>query len=86
MTVHWPSLSLASAPTQRVPEAWPKHSRDGSVPGRSARCTTVPGTAPAAAMATAPVPVIAWCSLPMETMRAVSAISPASTALPLAAR
>jgi hypothetical protein len=46
------------------------------------RCTTVPGIAAAAAMATAPVPVMAWCSTPIEKIRAKRSIEPASTVRP----
>ena len=52
-----PSFST-SAPTFSVPEGWPKRTRP-SGPTGATRCTMVPGMAAAAAMATAPVPVMA---------------------------
>ncbi len=39
------------------------------------RLTRVPGTAAATASAIAPDPGIAWCTLPKETMRAITSIS-----------
>lgn len=46
----------------------------------------VPGMAAAVPMATAAVPIIAWCSLPMDSARTSRSISPAATSLPLAVR
>ena len=46
---------------------------------------SVPGTAAAVPIATAAVPIIAWCSLPMDRARTRRSISPAPTCLPLEA-
>ena len=45
----------------------------------------VPGTAAAAAIETDAVPIIAWCSFPMESARTSRSTSPALTARPLEA-
>jgi hypothetical protein len=45
--------------------------------------TSVPGMAAAVPMATAAVPIMAWCSLPMDRARTSRSMSPASTRLPL---
>ena len=49
----------------------------------AAALTTVPGTAAAVAMATEAVPIIAWCSLPIDIARASRSMSAACTGLPL---
>ena len=47
--------------------------------------TSVPGTAAAVAMATEAVPIMAWCSLPMDSARTSTSTSPAPIFLPLEA-
>src|SRR4051794_40732794 len=54
-TVHRPSAWMASAPTRRVPEGWPKRTALRSPPP-AARLTSVPGIAAAVPIATAAVP------------------------------
>jgi hypothetical protein len=53
------------------------------LPPPAARFTRVPGTAAAVPMATAAVPIIAWCSLPIESARTSRSMSAAATCLPL---
>ena len=81
VTVQDPACSEASAPTLRLPEGCPNRTR-ASAPTGATRWTSVPGIAAAAAIATAPVPVIAWCSCPMEKMRASMSMDSAATTLP----
>src|SRR5690606_41939996 len=47
------------------------------------RFTSVPGIAAAVPMATAQVPIIAWCSLPIDSARTLRSMSAAAMALPL---
>src|SRR5690606_9803188 len=84
VAVQRPSTSHASAPTRRVPEGWPKRTLSRGPPP-AARFTRVPGIAAAVPMATAQVPIIAWCSFPMESARTLRSMSAAATALPLEA-
>ena len=82
VTVHWPSTCLAWAPTRSVPDGWPKRTASRSPPP-AARLTRVPGMAAAVPMATAAVPIMAWCSLPIDSARTSKSTSPASMVLPL---
>ncbi len=50
--------------------------------GRATSDTTVPGSAAATASAIEPVPVNAWCSLPIDTMRASTSMLSRSTSTP----
>ncbi|MNG17246.1 hypothetical protein D3C84_1012220 [compost metagenome] len=84
VTVHSPSTRAASAPTRRVPEGWPKRTALRSPPP-AARFTSVPGMAAAVPIATAAVPIMAWCSLPMDNARTSRSISSALIVLPLEA-
>ena len=52
VAVHWPLTRLASAPTCKVPDGWPKVTEVLSPPP-AARLTRVPGTAAAVAIAAA---------------------------------
>ena len=52
-------------------------------PPPAARLTSVPGMAAAVPIATAAVPIIAWCSLPIESARTCRSMSAAATCLPL---
>ena len=52
-------------------------------PPPAARLTSVPGIAAAVPIATAAVPIIAWCSLPIDIARTSRSTSPAFTRLPL---
>ncbi|MCY1434645.1 hypothetical protein D9M71_507110 [compost metagenome] len=81
-TVHSPLTWLASAPTRKVPDGWPKRTALRSIPP-AARLTSVPVIAAAVPIATAAVPIIAWCNLPMESARTSRSTSPAAMALPL---
>ena len=72
--------------TPKLPEGCPKRTRPSGGAAGSRRCTSVPGMLAAAAMATPPVPVMAWCSRPIERMRASRSISAALTRRPSAAR
>ena len=81
LTAHCSPTSAVSAPTASVPDGCPKRTRP-SAPTAATRCTRVPGIAAAAAIATAPVPVIAWCSCPIEKIRASRSIDEAATNLP----
>ena len=68
VTVQAPPDRVASAPTRSVPEGWPKRTAVRSPPP-AARFTSVPGIAAAVPIATAAVPIIAWCSLPIDIAR-----------------
>src|SRR5690606_8212906 len=82
VTVHSPFTWAASAPTRSVPEGWPKRTAL-RVPPPAARLTSVPGMAAAVPIATAAVPIIAWCSLPIDSARTRRSISWALICLPL---
>src|SRR5690606_4666680 len=83
-TTHWPSRHSASAPTRRVPLGWPKRTA-WRWPPPAASFTRVPGMAAAVPMATAQVPIMAWCSLPMLRARTHRSMSAAAMCLPLLA-
>jgi aconitate hydratase len=82
-TFHSPASRVTSAPTAIAPEEWPRRVRSGSAAGRRAAFTTVPSMAAATAVAMAPVPVIAWWSFPIDSIRIVRSMSPSAIALPL---
>src|SRR5690606_11467658 len=82
VAVQRPSTWRASAPTRRVPEGCPKRTASRGPPP-AARFTSVPGMAAAVAMATAQVPIMAWCSLPIDMARTLRSMSAADTGLPL---
>ena len=84
VTTHWPSRCSAAAPTRRVPEGWPKRTASRAPPP-AAWLTRVPGMAAAVPMATAAVPIMAWCSLPMDSARTSRSTSCAAMVLPLEA-
>ena len=80
VTVHSPSTWRACAPTRSVPEGWPKRTASRSPPP-AARFTRVPGIDAAVPIATAAVPIIAWCSLPIDNARTSRSTSPAAMRL-----
>src|SRR5690606_33322736 len=84
VTLQRPSTCSTEAPTCRVPEGCPKRTTSRRPPP-AARFTRVPGTAAAVAIATDAVPIIAWCSLPIDSARTLRSMSAAAIALPLEA-
>jgi hypothetical protein len=66
----------------QVPDGCPKVTTLRSPPP-AARFTSVPGIAAAVPMATAAVPIIAWCSLPIDSARTFRSIESALIGLPL---